>query len=240
MRNPPWTRDELILALDLYFRVPEARGNKSNTEVIALSELLNRLPIHGDKGAETTFRNANGVGMKLINFLPYDPDYDGKGLSSGGKADKEIWDEFFDHRERLSAIAQSIRENSLDPILPVVPDLSEDEAEASEGRLLTKIHRYRERDSKIVRKKKENVLQATGNLRCEACGFDYSDVYPQLGDGFCECHHDKPVSELRPGEKTKMKDLRVVCSNCHRMIHRKRPWKTVEEIQYLVRTSRGR
>ena len=43
-RNPPWEYDELILALDLYLR----RGQPSvaDPEVIALSQLLNRLPIH--------------------------------------------------------------------------------------------------------------------------------------------------------------------------------------------------
>ena len=40
--------------------------------------------------------------------------------------------------------------------------------------------------------------------------------------------------ELKPGEKTKLTDLRIVCANYHRMIRRLRPWKTVAEIKALV------
>jgi len=61
MKNPKWTRDELILALDLYFRCPPNKTNKDNPEIIALSELLNSLPIHPQKAAYGKFRNPNGV-----------------------------------------------------------------------------------------------------------------------------------------------------------------------------------
>jgi len=58
--------------------------------------------------------------------------------------------------------------------------------------------------------------------------------YGDHGDGFIECHHTKPVSELQVGEKTKLSDLALVCSNCHRMIHRKRPWLSVDGIRTLL------
>ncbi len=79
-RNPDWTRDELILALDLYFREPAARGSKTHPAVIELSELLNTLPIHGRANRHEKFRNPSGVGMKLSNFLRYDSSYTGAGL----------------------------------------------------------------------------------------------------------------------------------------------------------------
>jgi serine/threonine protein kinase len=59
-----------------------------------------------------------------------------------------------------------------------------------------------------------------GRLACEACGFDFAQVYGKLGEGFIECHHTKPVSKLRKGDKTKLSDLALVCANCHRMLHR--------------------
>ena len=46
MKNPNWTKDELILALELYFRDETSRGNKTHPEVIKLSQILNSLPIH--------------------------------------------------------------------------------------------------------------------------------------------------------------------------------------------------
>jgi 5-methylcytosine-specific restriction enzyme A len=42
-RNPPWTRDELILALDLYLRDPASPPGKSGVEVQELSDLLNKI-----------------------------------------------------------------------------------------------------------------------------------------------------------------------------------------------------
>lgn len=46
MRNPEWTRDELILGLDAYSRLGTAELTDSHPDVIALSRLLNDLPIH--------------------------------------------------------------------------------------------------------------------------------------------------------------------------------------------------
>ena len=46
MRNPKWHRDEVILALDLYYDLESGQMNSNNPEVIKLSELLNHLPIH--------------------------------------------------------------------------------------------------------------------------------------------------------------------------------------------------
>ena len=87
MKRHDWTRDELILALELYFREPAARGSKTHSEVIALSDVLNRLPLHPRSEREQFFRNPNGVAMKLSNFLRFDPDYEGTGLQRGNWRD---------------------------------------------------------------------------------------------------------------------------------------------------------
>ena len=234
-RNPAWNRDELILALDLYFREPNARGSKTHPKVIALSELLNRLPIHPGIRPGTTFRNPNGVGMKLSNFLRYDPTYKGKGLERGAKLEATVWKEFADDRKQLRQVAEAIQENykALGEVSPSKNEDISDDEEAVEGRVLTRIHKFRERDTKIVKKKKAKVLSETGRLACEACGFDFQKRYGKLGEGFAECHHERPLSELKRGEKTKIRDLRIVCANCHRMIHRSRPWPTVAEFANL-------
>ena len=236
MRNPTWTRDELILALDLYFTTPAARGSKNHPKVIELSDFLNKLPIHSGIKPGETFRNPNGVGMKLSNFLRYDPDYKGKGLERGSKLEEEVWNMFSSDQKYLRSVAEAIKSNySVLGDSPIVTDEEyPDELEASEGRVLTRVHRRRERNSRLVATKKKKVLAETGGLVCEACGFDFEQTYGNLGKDFAECHHSKPVSELKPGEKTKLTDLRIVCANCHRMIHRVRPWKTVAQINALV------
>ena len=105
--------------------------------------------------------------------------------------------------------------------------------EADEGRLLTVLHRHRERSRKLVEQKKAQVLRAQQRLACEVCGFDFAAVYGERGVGFIECHHTRPVSEGQAA-KTRLKDLALVCANCHRMIHAQRPWLTLDELRGLL------
>lgn len=43
--------------------------------------------------------------------------------------------------------------------------------------------------------------------------------------------HRSPGGDHRPGDKTRLQDLALLCANCHRMIHRARPWLSVEEVR---------
>ena len=55
------------------------------------------------------------------------------------------------------------------------------------------------------------------------CGFDFEFIYGEIGLSFIEVHHIKPLSSL--DEETTINpqtDLVCLCSNCHRMIHRRR------------------
>jgi len=143
----------------------------------------------------------------------------------------------------LAAAAEVIRSSLEDidkGILHVegVTDAEEPEiSEAAEGALVSRIHRYRERDRKIVENKKKAFAKMHGCLFCEACGFDFKRTYGYRGYGFIECHHTVPVSAMGNGAKTKIADLALVCANCHRMIHAKRPWLTVDELREIL-TSR--
>jgi hypothetical protein len=76
------------------------------------------------------------------------------------------------------------------------------------------------RNSKIVQLAKEQALiNGNGRIKCECCNFDFLEVYGQLGAKFIECHHKIHLSS---GERlTEINDLALVCSNCHRMLHRK-------------------
>jgi 5-methylcytosine-specific restriction protein A len=49
-----------------------------------------------------------------------------------------------------------------------------------------------------------------------------------------ECQHTKPVHTLRAGQRTKLDDLALVCSNCHRMIHRRKQRLTMDELRALL------
>ena len=78
-RNPPWTTDELILALDLYLKNPLFPPNKDSKEIQELSDLLNRLGSKIPGSKNTTYRNANGVHMKLMSFRHLDPQFESRG-----------------------------------------------------------------------------------------------------------------------------------------------------------------
>lgn len=230
-RNPPWTREELILALDLYFRVGRKHEGPRHPEVIKLSQLLNDLPSQARATDAGKFRNPSGVAMKLGNFLAHDPEYLGAGLARGNKLEKQIWEEFAPKPTELREVANAIQEG-IGEASDTVP--IDDDEEFPEGEVLSRLHRSRERNRKAVARKKQKVLEETGKLECEACGFDFRSVYGPLGEGYAECHHIVPISEL-PGRKSvQLSDLAILCANCHRMIHRTRPLLGVAEFRDLI------
>ena len=105
----------------------------------------------------------------------------------------------------------------------------------TEGRKKLLIHIRRERNYKIVKKKKERVLNETGKLSCEVCNFDFVSLYGELGNGFCEVHHKNPLSKVAKETQTKLEDLAIVCSNCHRMIHRSQPMIDIEQVKSIIK-----
>lgn len=225
MRNPKWHRDEIILALDLYFRLESGKIHAGNPQVIELSKVINQLPIYDIKPDELKFRNPNGVSLKLSNFLAIDDSHDGKGMSSYSKLDAEIFNEFKEDKVCLSQIAKTIKITVNNPTLKIALSHIENDEEddgVKEGQVLYKLHKLRERNKKIVSKKKAESLKKLGKLECEICGFDFHVKYGELGYGFIECHHKVPLHALDSITETKLDDLALVCSNCHRMLHRKR------------------
>jgi putative restriction endonuclease len=106
-----------------------------------------------------------------------------------------------------------------------VADIEQEDAEYSayegEERRLYVLHRRRESS---LRKKKimAAMIENSGILKCEVpgCGFDFKACYGKLGEGFAHVHHKRPLAEApAAGMKISLKDLAVVCANCHAMIH---------------------
>ena len=232
MRNPSWHRDEIILALDLYFKHDGGRLSKDHPEIIDLSELLNSLPIHSSRPDINKFRNPNGVYMKLMNFRSVDSAYKGKGLSSLSKLDRLIWEEFSHDVSGLNRLAENIKKANVQLSDPN-NYIDDDEDIGREGRILYRLHRVRERNSSLVKKAKEIALKKDGTLNCAVCGFNFSRIYGDLGHGYIECHHTKPISEYSDVSETKLSDLVLVCSNCHRMLHRNREALSVNELREI-------
>lgn len=85
-----WTREELILAVNLYCKLPFGRLHRLNPEVIHLANLIQRTP--------------SSVAYKLVNFASLDPSLKARGIkgaSNASKLDAEIWNEFFNNWDTL-------------------------------------------------------------------------------------------------------------------------------------------
>lgn len=81
------------------------------------------------------------------------------------------------------------------------------------------LHRVIERNQKLVKKVKK-----VHKYVCEVCGFDFEKRYGTLGHEFIEAHHIIPLASLEENVKVSLSpqdDFAVLCSNCHRMVHRK-------------------
>lgn len=99
-------------------------------------------------------------------------------------------------------------------------------AEETKRRLVA--HYRIDRSRKIRDAKIKAHIADHGRVYCENCSFDFAKAYPKIGDGFIEVHHKKQLALLMPNEKTFIADLMLLCANCHRMVHRKRPPHTPE------------
>ncbi|PIW28411.1 MAG: HNH endonuclease [Rhodospirillales bacterium CG15_BIG_FIL_POST_REV_8_21_14_020_66_15] len=245
-RNPAWSRDELILALDFYLKHRERTPDKRSKAIAELSREVNAVARLLGHAPSATLRNVNGVYMKLMNFRRLDPDVaerGRKGLTRGNKDEAVVWNKFAGDQQHLRQSADAIRARLAEGASDEAGGDEFDEpevAEAEEGRLVTRLHRWRERSRKLVASKKAAFLKAHGRLYCEACGFDFEQRYGERGAGYIECHHTRPVHTLRAGEKTKLADLAMLCANCHRMVHARAPWLKVMELREILYTRHGR
>lgn len=71
--------------------------------------------------------------------------------------------------------------------------------------------------------------------RCAVCDFDFERSYGALGQGCVRVHHLVPPSQLGPGYRLDpVRDLRPVCANCHYMLHRTDPPRSVEHLRRLL------
>jgi putative restriction endonuclease len=94
----PWTRKELILAFELYCRIPFQHTKATDPRVKELAAILQRTPA--------------SVARKLGNFGAFDPQLAAQnisGLTHGSKLDRAVWDEFHTDWNSLIELAHQLR-----------------------------------------------------------------------------------------------------------------------------------
>lgn len=107
----------------------------------------------------------------------------------------------------------------------------------TEGRILTRIHSYRERDRGFVAKVKRHYKKVHGKIICEGCGLDPSEKYGTDGERCIEAHHRIPIQELQPDSVTREEDIALICASCHRIVHTRYPCLTIDELKALLAQS---
>jgi len=76
---------------------------------------------------------------------------------------------------------------------------------------------------------------------CAVCGFNFLETYGEIGKDYIEVHHTTMVSEMgRDYQFDVDRDLVPVCSNCHSMLHRKKPPYTIKELQRILEVQHKR
>jgi len=100
MGNGRWTREQQLVALRLYMRLPFGRLHGRNPEIASLAERLGR--------------TSNALAMKACNFASLDAAFlatNRRGLSGASTADRALWDEFVANPEAIAAQAEEAYES---------------------------------------------------------------------------------------------------------------------------------
>lgn len=138
---------------------------------------------------------------------------------------QKIWKGF----KKFNSVAQNVPEMYMDAINKLcegrekahIPILGSNESFVINKAEGNRIEYYTTRYERVL-KYREAAIKIHGT-KCQICGFDFKDKYGYIGENYIEVHHKKPLFSLDekmiPNPET---DLVTICSNCHRMIHRKK------------------
>lgn len=139
-------------------------------------------------------------------------------LNRSEESEISIEDELAEERDALLQVAEE-----------------DDEMYFPEGREVYLTHKTKERNRALIKTVKTLALKKYGELRCQICDFSFKDIYGELGDGFLEAHHLVPISIQTSEVEARPSDIVLVCSNCHRMLHRYRPWiSRIDELKMIM------
>jgi 5-methylcytosine-specific restriction protein A len=227
----PWSEDEIILACELVMDNDWRDLPSTDHKVVELSDLLIRSPLHPIADRDPKFRNPAGVHRKTVDLMTAHPSYPGK-PTKGNRLDRVVIDQFEQRPEEMRQLAREIRKAFASGPSEPLPDLDLEEG-AKEGRILQYQHLRRERSPKLRARKLADTKRRGLPIACEVCGFDFETTYGPRGEGYIEVHHVLPL-HVSGAVTTRLADLALLCSNCHRMMHRA-PWTTPAELGKKIR-----
>ena len=198
---------------------------------------MNKLPIHSFELRKDNFRNPDGVSFKLQNIRSVAT---GKGLDNTSKMDKSVWEDFQNNREEVTTISTNIKNGIIqfEEHDELGSEIDDNET-FSEGKIITAIHKRRERSPKL-RKELIKKRRASNSIFCDICSVSTLFNSPIEDTAFFECHHINLLSQTGV-VKTKINDVAFICANCHRALHslivKEKRWIKPEEIKKLITAS---
>lgn len=232
--NPDWTRDETILALELYFETDGGRLRSKEPKVEELSALLRSLPYHSEAARQETFRNAAGVAFKIQNLRHVAI---GGGLGKVSNMDRAIWSELGSNRSEVARLAAVVRQSLAHPEAAETGSLDSaaaNEEDFYEGKQATRLHKSRERNPKV---RKSLIASRRPNLVCEVCGSTHDRIPADIREAAFEAHHLVPVA-VAGERRTKLRDMALICATCHRLLHRAiayhQRWLDISEVRAML------
>jgi 5-methylcytosine-specific restriction protein A len=154
--------------------------------------------------------------MKIYNLRSVDL---GRGLRTT-ITDRAVWAKYGDKGELVRDLATAIRaeiSTHRTELAAHVQD-EDDNTPYPEGRILTAMHRRRERNPQL-RAKLIRLREKQGALVCEMCEWGRSFRNQQYFTAALEAHHVVPLSHQET-RTTRLSDLALLCANCHRLIHK--------------------
>jgi hypothetical protein len=160
------------------------------------------------KGIQLLLEHFTHITSDIVTMVHYKPDRQGI----------ELWE-----KEKVSSLDSMIKEERFHILSHSVEndikaEESQEDSYYKDGKIIEYYGTRYERNP-INRAR---AIEIHGTI-CKACEFDFEKVYGERGKGFIEVHHIKPLfstdKEIVIDPET---DLVPVCSNCHRMIHRKK------------------
>ena len=141
----------------------------------------------------------------------------------------EAYIRFYAQKHNIDLDAISLPEDSSDQ----QPDEDEEEKQRLEGRMTEAKLLRRQRN----RQARQQCLEASG-YKCYICGFDFEKTYGEIGKGFLEVHHKRPISTYDEEHEIPQSELVALCSNCHSMVHRRKEAMDVDELKNIVQNKK--
>ena len=236
MLNPVLHPIDSILVLDLYFslngRAPSEEKLSELVNLLAnLRRVTNRLPIVESR----TYKNIKDT----INYF-HSIDNDtllSSDLDSIWATNLYMHQYFLTNELQLMNIVSLLKEIGSNTKPESINHSHHLPFFALEGLKKYKTHSYKERNKKLIKIKKEMMKSEQGELYCEACDMSFSKTYGLRGENFIEAHHEKPLFTYKKESKTMISDLKLLCSNCHSMVHRTIPWLSFEDLKKSLRNN---